>query len=287
MIKEQRSHKTSELKAVEALTGSTVDRFVQNSWGRSILRRSEGRLPSQLLTFTWDWINELMRQGITYPRLRLARDGKLLPPPTYIDYRQIFAGDPLAIESRADPSRVHDLLRNGATVVIDRLEGFDQSLGAFTGQLHRELCAAVHTNLFASLGDEGGFGLHADLGDGFVAQLSGSKRWQVFAPHDSTKPILDDHLHAGEVLYVPGGFPHRVEPCGDQTIHLTITVTPMSLGNLIAWVGDQYRDVSTVLSERVRPGSTLDEDIRRICAELAQALVSSSALGDYAEVASQ
>ena len=68
----------------------------------------------------------------------------------------------------------------------------------------------------------GGVGPHIDLYDVFICQGSGSRRWRVgdrgnhrqFAAHaallhtDPFEPIIDAVLTAGDILYIPPGFPH-------------------------------------------------------------------------------
>jgi lysine-specific demethylase/histidyl-hydroxylase NO66 len=71
--------------------------------------------------------------------------------------------------------------------------------------------------------------LHTDKQDVFVLQTQGQKHWRVYAPpslklnsdpfargKDSDiflrdevgEPIIDTVLSPGQILYVPGGFPH-------------------------------------------------------------------------------
>jgi len=68
----------------------------------------------------------------------------------------------------------------------------------------------------------GGVGPHIDLYDVFICQGSGKRHWRVgdrgdhkeFAAHDALlhvepfEPILDVELTAGDILYIPPGFPH-------------------------------------------------------------------------------
>ena len=68
----------------------------------------------------------------------------------------------------------------------------------------------------------GGVGPHIDLYDVFICQGSGKRHWRVgdrgehreFAAHeallhvDPFEPILDVELEAGDILYIPPGFPH-------------------------------------------------------------------------------
>lgn len=69
---------------------------------------------------------------------------------------------------------------------------------------------------------DGGVGPHIDRYDVFICQGSGKRRWRVgargnhreFAAHeallhtDPFEPIIDEVLEAGDILYIPPGFPH-------------------------------------------------------------------------------
>lgn len=73
---------------------------------------------------------------------------------------------------------------------------------------------------FATAG--GGVGAHVDQYDVFIIQGKGSRRWKVGEPaqyklcdkHTSMaiiegfEPTLDVEMHAGDILYIPAGFPH-------------------------------------------------------------------------------
>lgn len=84
---------------------------------------------------------------------------------------------------------------------------------------------------------------HTDKQDVFVLQTQGSKHWRVFAPPDPSKlpradpyargkgtdmlllselgePLLDTVVSAGQMLYVPAGYPHTT---GTVPIYLLLT----------------------------------------------------------------
>ena len=69
----------------------------------------------------------------------------------------------------------------------------------------------------------GSVGPHIDLYDTFICQGSGNRRWKVgnkgdhkqFAAHtallhvESFEPIINEELKAGDILYIPPGYPHE------------------------------------------------------------------------------
>ena len=94
---------------------------------------------------------------------------------------------------------------------------------------------------------------HTDKQDVFVLQTQGYKRWRVFAPPPTSRmpkadpyargkskdvldlselsePLLDHVMSPGQVLYVPGGFPHTTDTVtgiasdSEPSVHLTLGV---------------------------------------------------------------
>jgi hypothetical protein len=94
---------------------------------------------------------------------------------------------------------------------------------------------------------------HTDKQDVFVLQTQGYKRWRVFAPPPTSRmpkadpyargkskdvldlselsePLLDHVMSPGQVLYVPGGFPHTTDTVtgiasdSEPSVHLTVGV---------------------------------------------------------------
>lgn len=97
------------------------------------------------------------------------------------------------------------------------------------------LAEGVTANSYLTPAHSQGFDLHYDNHCAIVLQLHGSKKWTIFAPVDElpvercTRPILlqeldaplmETRLCAGDVLYIPRGYPHSAAtapatPSGD------------------------------------------------------------------------
>ncbi len=159
------------------LVGVERSEFLRVIWGTRVLHAANVRVPAALVDIGWEWLNRVVNDAdLTYPRLRLARGGRLVSPERFVHYRQIFAGDPLSMESHIVAARVHEQLASGATLVLDRLEGLHPAMSRFGLELQRQLIAPIQTNLYGTRGQTHAFDLHADAGDSFVLQLAGEKR---------------------------------------------------------------------------------------------------------------
>src|SRR5262249_34348298 len=150
---------------------------------------------------------------VSYPRLRLARDGRLVPHEKYLrTVGPLFPNDPLSLESRAAPALVEAQLRDGASLVWDRLEQLDEPLQSDSTKLALALGCRVQSNLYVADGTDPGFGKHADGMDVLAMQIEGRKRWMLYDPGATDQVIADVTLTAGSALYVPAGTPHLVTP---------------------------------------------------------------------------
>lgn len=267
---------------VGELVGVERSEFLREIWGSRVVHAANVDVPATLGDIGWGWLNDIVDGAdLTYPRLRLAREGRLVSPERFVHYRQVFAGDPLSIESHIVPARVHEQLASGATLVLDRLEGLHAATARFGLELQRQLIAPIQTNLYATRGPAHAFDLHADAGDSFVLQLSGEKRWTVYRPGRrpgrGVDPLLDRVLGRNEVLYLPAGYWHRVAAAEGGSLHLTITATPPTLGVLLGWASDQYPEVRAALDRRVsldRPcGSGLSGAVTSLARALGEGVV--------------
>jgi hypothetical protein len=192
---------------------------------------------SRVRHFDSAWLRTALRSvPVSYPRLRLARDGRLVPHESYLrTVGPIFANDPLSLESRAAPALVEAQLRDGASLVWDRLEQVDQPLQADASQLALALGCRVQSNLYVAEGTDPGFGKHADGMDVLAMQIEGRKRWTLFDRHATDQVVADITLTSGRALYVPAGTPHLVTPVGERSLHVSMSAVRPKLRDYLSW----------------------------------------------------
>lgn len=188
--------------------------------------------------FAWD-----PRDGL----LQLFKDG----PVPLEQYTEPFVD--LAMQrSRIVKDRFYELMRNGATLILNRLEMRSEAVHDIAMDLARFVGEKTVANGYAAFGGEGTFAKHWDTHDVFAVQLIGRKRWRVFEPtfllplpqqkskeHKHECPahaVFDGVLEAGDVLYIPRGWWHEAVPLpGEETFHLAVGVHPMSIRDYISW----------------------------------------------------
>lgn len=182
--------------------------------------------------FGWDDLNEILNtMPLQPPRCRLVQNGTTLPESRYTI--------PDSTGSHLDAARAMQALHLGATLVLDSVHRLSNSLLRFTEELQQELAGAVQINLYASWRKDTAFDLHWDRHDVFVLQLAGAKHWKVYeptrlhplkndadiTPPPSEPPVWDGLLTAGDLLYLPRGWWHTVNPVDEPSLHLTVGLT--------------------------------------------------------------
>lgn len=81
----------------------------------------------------------------------------------------------------------------------------------------------------------------------FIYQISGRKHWRIYEPTvrnpekgkalvgaiQPGPPVMDLTVEPGDLLYVPRGFPHHTESLDELSVHLTVSIVPLSWQDLM------------------------------------------------------
>jgi ribosomal protein L16 Arg81 hydroxylase len=221
--------------------------FLSDYWGKSFLRMAghAGRFTALL---TWDDLNRILEQHrLAPPRFRLAQDGRPLERGRYT-----VAGMDGA--PRLDAGKLIACLAQGATMILDCVEEVVPRVRLLARDFQDTLHAGNYVNLYAGWHADNGFDLHWDCEDTVILQLSGRKRWQIYAPtrlhplredipppRPTGEPMWDGLLEDGDALYIPRGWWHIAYPVNEPSLHLTFATVPPHGMNLVQWVGEKLR----------------------------------------------
>jgi 50S ribosomal protein L16 3-hydroxylase len=148
----------------------------------------------------------------------------------------------------------------------------------------------------------GGVGPHIDLYDVFICQGSGRRRWRVgdrgdheqFAAHPAllhTAPfeaIIDEELQAGDILYIPPGFPHD-GVCLESSMSFSVGFRSKSASDMLSGLADYLIDNelgTALISDPQRPpqyqqGAINQADMAMIRAQMQAILDDQSLIGDF------
>jgi lysine-specific demethylase/histidyl-hydroxylase NO66 len=190
-----------------------VDHFGDHLWGRAPLHRV-GAAGTSPVPFGVDDVDRIVTSAVRVPAIRLVRQGTRVEPSRFCAPTRI--GNQ-TLDDVADPRKVLDEYRRGATVVLQTLHRTWGPLSAWCADLEAELGWPVQCNAYLSPPSSAGLAKHRDGHDVFAVQLHGAKRWFVDGLGELT-------MDAGDVLYVPAGVDHVAGTEDLPSLHLTIGV---------------------------------------------------------------
>jgi hypothetical protein len=168
----------------------------------------------------------------------------------------------------------YSLLAKGHSIVLNHLEDWP-SLNTLVKGLGATFHADVGVNAYLTPQQARTFPIHTDEHDVFVLQVEGSKVWRL---HDfsilqvgfsqkrhltfpnewygrtSTPQVAEILLEAGDCLYVPRGMPHYAFTQGEQSFHLTLSITPLYWLDLLKVAAEYAAMLSPPLRKALPPG---------------------------------
>lgn len=206
--------------------------------------------------FGWRDLNLVLSSSrLTPPRLRFAHQD-IPNDELNAFYTETVARRGISIP-HIDGSVFHNLLRRGATLVLDAVDEFDPQLREIVRSYARTFISIPQVNLYACFGDDPGFGLHWDDHDVFIFQVGGRKHWKIYGPtreapcykdvesppalSGDVQPYFDQVIEPGQILYVPRGHWHDVLGINEPSLHLTLGITHPTASDLLFWLADDLK----------------------------------------------
>lgn len=233
----------------EVLKPLPVEAFFREVWGKNYLvQRGDGSKFRELLP--WNEINRILGEHrLDHPRLRLAKGGDNIAPSCYTTYQISRRGVQIP---RLRSTELTDLIRDGATLIVDAIDEMYTPLRELAEALERTFREYVQVNAYAGWGRTKGFDLHWDDHEVFVMQVEGRKAWKVYG-QSRKHPLFRDKaeefkapttvlwegvLERGDLLYIPRGWWHVATAVGEPTLHLTFGFNVPTGSDLLNWLGE-------------------------------------------------
>jgi hypothetical protein len=167
--------------------------------------------------------------------------------------------------------------RSGSTMRVRDVDKFDMRLGQFVGEVRIHFAAQSQINVYLTPPAKTGFPPHFDITDVFIVQCLGTKDWRVFDDYACRidLPLMETNwdpdrfrpsatpdaitLSAGDVLYLPRGVMHQALCTDRASMHLTISISPLTFADLISRELRRVAACNVEFRRRV-PWSVEDED---------------------------
>lgn len=243
--------------ALAHLCSAAPDVFAESIWARRAWLSHSSDLPDHDELFSLAAVDELLsRRGLRTPFLRMAKDGKVVPPARFTGSGGIGA----TIADQVHDEDVLRLFADGSTIVLQGLHRTWDPVGGLAARLSAELGHPVQVNAYITPAQSQGFSAHYDTHDVFVLQIAGHKQWLVHEPvipladrpwdtvaddvaqRALEQPVLAATLEPGDCLYLPRGFIHSAVALGATSVHLTFGIHAVTEAQVVAAVLDQVRD---------------------------------------------
>ena len=229
-----------------------LSRFLAEVYGQQPLHQPAGNRPTRFQSLIdWAGLERLLNMPGCWDdtRMRLVVDGRRIAPEHYCFALTGSEGDTRAW--RPQPERVMGAMQAGATLVLNGLDGLVPAIGQLAHQLESALSVRVQSNLYWSRRGHRGLALHYDIHDVLALQISGSKRWRLYAKRAQPggKIPAERELRAqagaltheitlkpGDLLYLPAGVIHEAMAESDASLHLTLglkQITPLDVASLV------------------------------------------------------
>jgi ribosomal protein L16 Arg81 hydroxylase len=176
--------------------------------------------------FSWRDIDSFLSAHMLDENVRLMRDGVRVGRLLYT------SNEGKQFNLRA----FHDLLRQGASIVVDDVEHWVPQIRQLSAAIEREMGIRTNVNAYLSFSRGGAFKPHWDIDDVLIVQIHGNKRWRVWnaeVPHPveiaergkvntTVPPDQEFEMAPGDVLFIPRGEPHAAAVSTGRSVHLTI-----------------------------------------------------------------
>ena len=176
-------------------------------------------------------------------------------------------------------------LRRGATLRVRDIDKFDSGLSRLARAIRNQFAAQSQINVYLTPASKAGFAPHFDTTDVFVLQCLGVKEWRIYpnytnkvelplmeTPWDPDRfrpcgPAQSFTLRPGDVLYVPRGEMHEAFCAERESMHLTISIAPLTFSDLLAKALKAAAESDVRFRRRVRWSVSVENGDAQISAE--------------------
>ncbi len=223
--------------------------FLAERFGRDPYRTTADAGFDDLLSL--DDVDEILAgRGLRHPDIRLVRDGEVIDTAEWTHSARTGG---TKVEGLVHSGKTLEHFADGATVVLQSLHRWWPPLSRFCRDLELELGHPVQANAYLTPPGAAGLTPHHDTHDVFVLQCHGEKEWVlreavVESPitrqrsdHDEAaeQPVLsEEHLRAGDCLYLPRGVVHSARTQTGASLHVTIGIRAITAHDLLHQLAD-------------------------------------------------
>ena len=272
----------------------TPDEFDQFEAARANMTPyfSSGRGNRWSSKFSRDDFQKLVNQTSlwTPDRFEVIINTNKVPPQNYFTQFPLHNGTRFKLE----PKNVQNLLGQGASIVLNGIEGMTEGLSFIRDCITGYSGGKVESNLYYSQPSHQAFSVHFDMHEVFAFQISGLKRWRIYQQahrfpinhlafmsgdqdkHEKAKGAVSKDLvmEPGDFLYLPAGYYHQAICVKGASIHLSFSIVEMIGLDVISEIFDAavLEDFFRTPMARMRDGGNrpMSAYLENICENIAK-----------------
>lgn len=162
--------------------------------------------------------------------------------------------------------KLHDSQK--ISLMLQAIEQWHQEVASLTQYLVKNCYGYMGANLYCTPKGAKTFPKHFDTHEVFIAQTEGKKTWHIWNP-DYRNPRRGDKFSgdaslppdyiitvgAGDILYIPRGFPHAAASTDELSIHITFGLTLLNVSDVLEFIA-AHNDGSALRAGLLLDGST-------------------------------
>lgn len=248
----------------DILSPVTPEAFFSTSYGIAPLHipSSPGKFSCSM---TWEWLNAQLNTSSLWrsqERLQILIDGQPVAPENYSSVVTEHHGK--TDLSLPDPQRVIEIMRGGASLVINDADLLEPAINAILCDFETALETEIRADLYCTWKGHDAFALRFQASDVFVVHFEGESTWRLYqgqfadpvdhhefqmanqnlsdATPEAIMPeaIMEVTLRPGDVLYLPRGVRHDMTASSDGAIFVAFGARAATgvdyLTDLYKWV---------------------------------------------------
>ncbi|MCT9011744.1 cupin domain-containing protein [Streptomyces sp. NPDC054766] len=229
------------MTAATPLPAALTDRLLGDAaWGVSYRVEKQAVDPSGLLTS--DDIRRLLDASLLkWPYFTLLKHGEVPTVSSYTAKRDVIGHKAAGF---ADPRAIGRHMADGASLKLNQVGDWHRPTRDIARRLEEIRPVAAGSYVFWTPEESRGMLPHRDAAHVLVLQLEGRKEWHLYADPgqigasagldvDAARPSHVFTLDAGDVLYLPHGWPHDAVARDGDSLHLTFTLTEPTPEDLV------------------------------------------------------
>ena len=251
----------------------TSEEFFSSCLGNGF-RYLQGRPGKFAELLPWSLLNEILcRYRFDFPRIHLIQNHKVIPSESFMQY-SLTRRDTRVLSPLLQATAFSDLLRQGATLVVDNVEEVCEPIRDLSAELERTFQERVMVNTYVTFRESNALDVHWDDHDVLILQVAGKKRWSLYGAtrpyplrpdikantQPTQEPIWEGMVEDGDLLYMPRGCWHRANSTGEPSLHLSVGIYNSTGVDFLTWLTKQLRESELIRKDVPRFASEVEQD---------------------------